>query len=85
MPEYSICEDGAQLSDERAVLQQLPAQVQWNILRVHHALPQINIFSSLLTHTLLITNFTEEQFSISMSIGTKIPMKKTCNTLIKDY
>ncbi len=39
LPENSVGEYGAELPDEGAVLQQLPAQVQRDILRVHHTLP----------------------------------------------
>ncbi len=38
LPEYSVGENSAEFPDEGAVLQQLPAQVQRDILRVHHTL-----------------------------------------------
>ncbi len=43
LPEYSVGEHGAEFPDEGAVLQQLPAQVQRDILRVHHALPVVTV------------------------------------------
>ncbi len=41
LPEYSVGEHCAEFPDEGAVLQQLPAQVQGDILRVHHTLPVV--------------------------------------------
>jgi hypothetical protein len=43
LPEYSVGEHCAEFPDEGAVLQQLPAQVQRDILRVHHTLPVVMV------------------------------------------
>ncbi len=41
LPENSVGENSAEFPDEGAVLQQLPAQVQRDILRVHNTLPVV--------------------------------------------